>query len=421
MQLPCSYGVIVKLSKKLSPAVVEAAKPEAKPYRLWDTVVPQLHVRVQPSGVKSWNVQWARTRSKALGKWPAVTVEAARAKARAVLAETGEHGAPLAVIEAAKPAAEKPITLGDFIRDHFAPWALVHQKAGQATVDALEACFGELYDRELRSLSAFDVERFKSKRLKAGRKPATVNRDLDRIRSVYSRAVEWGFLSDHPLKAVKRAKGADNSRVRYLSPEEEKRLRDALAAREAERRKARERHNAWHAARGSEGHPQWPADAYTDHLMPLVLLAMNTGLRRGELFGLRWEDVNLPARLLTVTAGNAKSRKARHLPMNDEAVDVLTRWKKQGDGKGLVFPGAGGGRMTNINKAWDGLVTAAELADFRFHDCRHHFASRLAMSGVDLYTIKELLGHASIEMTQRYAHLAPDKLADAVAKLGATA
>lgn len=411
----------MKLSKKLSPAVVEAAKPEAEPYRVWDTVVPQLHLRVQPSGVKSWNVQWSRTRSKALGKWPGVTVEAARAKARAVLAETDEHGAPLAVIEAAKPAAEKPITLGDFIRKHYAPWALAHQKAGQATVDALEASFSDLYDRELRSLSAFDIERFKSKRLKAGRKPATVNRDLDRIRSVYSRAVEWGFLTDHPLKAVKRAKGADNSRVRYLSPKEEKRLRDALAAREAERRASRDRHNAWHAARGSEGHPQWPEDGFTDHLAPLVLLALNTGLRRGELFGLRWEDVNLPARLLTVTAGNAKSRKARHLPLNDEAVDVLTRWKKQGDGKGLVFPGAGGGRMTNINKSWDRLVTAAELADFRFHDCRHHFASRLAMSGVDLYTIKELLGHASIEMTQRYAHLAPDKLADAVAKLGATA
>jgi len=411
----------VKLSKKLSPAVVEAAKPEAKPYRIWDTVVPQLHLRVQPTGVKSWNVQWCRASSRSLGRWPAVTVESARAKARAVLAETDEHGAPLAVIEAAKPAAEKPITLGDFIRDHFAPWALAHQKAGQATVDALEACFGDLYDRELRSLSAFDVERFKSKRLKAGRKPATVNRDLDRIRSVYSRAVEWGFLSDHPLKAVKRAKGADNSRVRYLSPEEERRLREALAKREAARRASRARHNAWHAARGSEGHPQWPEDGFTDHLMPLVLLALNTGLRRGELFGLRWEDVNLPARLLTVTAGNAKSRKARHIPLNAEALDALTRWKKQGDGAGLVFPGAGGGRLTNINKSWDGLVTAAELDDFRLHDCRHHFASRLAMSGVDLYTIKELLGHASIEMTQRYAHLAPDKLADAVAKLGAQA
>lgn len=410
----------MKLAKKLSPAVVEGAKPEADPYRLWDTVVPQLHLRVQPSGVKSWNVQWSRTSSKSLGKWPGVTVEAARTKARAILAETDQLGAPLAVIEANKPAAEKPITLGEFIADHFADWAKAHQKQGQATIDALQAVYGALYDRDLRAVSAFDIERIKAGRLKAGRKPATVNRDLDRIRKVYSCAVEWGFLAAHPLKSVKRAKGVDNGRVRYLTADEERRLREALAAREAERRASRERHNKWHAARGSGGHPQWPADGFTDHLMPLVLLAMNTGLRRGELFGLMWGDVNLPSALLTVTAGNAKSRKARHVPLNAEALDVLKRWKGQDDGEGLVFPGAGGARLTNVNKSWAGLVEDAALPGFRFHDLRHDFASKLVMAGVDLNTVRELLGHADIAMTLRYSHLAPAKLADAVAKLGAT-
>src|SRR5690606_122268 len=122
------------------------------------------------------------------------------------------------------------------------------------------------------------------------------------------------------------------SRVRYLTADEETRLRDALAAREGERRGSRDRHNAWHAARGSVGHPQWPDDGFTDHLMPLVLVAMNTGLRRGELFGLSWSDVNLPGNLLTVTAGNAKSRKARHVPLNAEAAAALHCWKKQHDG-----------------------------------------------------------------------------------------
>lgn len=397
---------------------VEAAKPRDSAYRLHDAKVPGLALRVLPSGVKSWSVTWARNRELALGKWPGVTLESARAKARARLTEADTHGAPLAVIEAAKPAAEKPITLGDFIADHYAPWAKAHQKAGQATIDALKACFGDLYERELRSLSAFDVERFKAKRLKAKIKPATVNRDLDRIRSVFSRAVEWGFLTAHPLKTVKRAKGADNSRVRYLTDDEEKRLRDALAAREAERRASRERHNAWHEARGSVGHPQWPKDGFTDHLMPLVLLAMNTGLRRGELFGLSWSDVNIAEKLLTVTAGNAKSRKARHVPLNAEALDVLKRWKEQGDGEGLVFPGAGGAKLTNVNKSWDGLTDDAKLPDFRFHDLRHHFASKLVMAGVDLNTVRELLGHADIAMTLRYSHLAPHKLADAVARLG---
>lgn len=397
---------------------VEVAKPRDGGYRLHDAKVPGLSLRVLPSGVKTWSVTWARNRELALGKWPAVTLESARAKARAKLTEADQHGAPLAVIEANKPASDKPITLGDFIADHYAPWAKAHQKAGQATVDALKACFGDLYDRELRSLSAFDIERFKAKRLKAKIKPATVNRDLDRIRSVFSRGVEWGFLSDHPLKTVKRAKGADNSRVRYLSKDEEKRLRAALTAREATRREQRESGNKWNEARGVEVRPVWPEDGFTDHLKPLVLVAMNTGLRRGELFGLSWPDVNLPAKLLTVTAGNAKSRKARHVPLNDEAVDVLKRWKKQGGGEGLVFPGAGGGRLTNVNKSWDGIAKDAKLTDFRFHDLRHDFASKLVMAGVDLNTVRELLGHADIAMTLRYSHLAPDKLADAVAKLG---
>ena len=409
----------MKLSKKLSPAAVEAAKPEAAPYRLWDTQVPQLHLRVQPSGIKSWNVQWSRTRSKSLGKWPGVTVEAARTRAKELLVESDQNGAPLAVIEAAKPVQDKPITLAAFVADHYAPWAVAHQKAGQATVDSLLAVWGGLYKKTLATVVAFDIERVKSKRLKAGRTPATVNRDLDRIRSVFSRAVEWGFLPAHPLKSVKRAKGADNSRVRYLSEEEGRRLRKALADREAERRASRERHNKWHAERGTDGHPQWPKGGYTDHLVPLVQLALNTGLRRGELLGLRWENIGLTEAMLTVPAGIAKSRKGRHVPLNTEALAVLKRWHRQMGGTGLVFPGAGGARMGHISTSWASLAAAAKLEDFRFHDLRHDFASKLVMAGVDLNTVRELLGHSDLKMTLRYAHLAPQKLADAVAMLGA--
>lgn len=418
----------MKLTKKLSPAVVEAAKPEADPYRVWDTSVPGLFLRVQPSGIKSFNVQWSRSSSRSLGKWPGVTVEAARTKARTLLVETDQHGAPLAVIEASKPESEKPITFGDFIDKHYSPWALTHQKQGQATIDAIKAQFAEFNDKLLTEIHGFDVERFKARRLKAGIKPATVNRDLDRIRGALSRAVDWGMLPAHPLKAVKRTKGDDNSRVRYLSDSEEKRLRGALHKREAARRESRERHNQWHQARGSAGHPQWPANGFTDHLAPMVLLALNTGLRRGELLGLTWGNVKLDAKLLTVAAGTAKSRKARHVPLNTEAVDVLTRWKAQGSGEGLVFPAprrsaedgsAGSGRMTHINTSWEGLVEEAKLIDFRFHDLRHDFASKLVMRGVDLNTVRELLGHADLKMTLRYAHLAPDRLAAAVEKLGA--
>ena len=406
------------MKAKLTPRVVEAAKPEAGPYEIHDADLKGLLLRVQPSGVKSYIVTWGRGKRRTLGRHPVMTVTGARKAALMALSESAEHGAPLAVIEASKPPAEKPTTLRAFVVEHFAPWALAHQKAGQATVDAIEPVFGGLFDRELRTISAFDVERIKAQRLKSGRKPSTVNRDLDRIRGVLSRAVEWGFLADHPLKAVKRAKGADNSRVRYLTPVEEERLRAALAAREASRRASRESGNTWCKERGyGDGRPMWPEGGFTDYLTPMVLVALNTGMRRGELFGLQWEHVNLSGKLLTITAGNAKSRKARHLPLNTEALDVLTRWQQQGEGAGLVFPSAGGGRMDNINTSWGGIVADAKLADFRFHDLRHTFASKLVMAGVDLNTVRELLGHADIAMTLRYAHLAPDKLAEAVARL----
>lgn len=396
---------------------ITAAKPAAKLYRLRDATVPGLMLRITPAGKRTWAVTWGRGQERIIGVYPVMTLEAARESARKELGEVAAHGAPVAVIEANKPAAEKPITLGEFIADHFAPWAKAHQKVAQATLDALQACFGDLYDRELRAVSAFDIERFKAARRKAGIAPATINRDLDRIRKVYSCAVEWDFIADHPMRKVKRLK-VDNARVRYLTDAEQSRLRNALSARETERRASRDRHNAWHAERGSKGHAQWPEDGFTDHLAPLVLVALNTGLRRGELFALDWRSVNLPLRILTVEAGNAKSGKTRHVPLNDEAQDVLTRWRRQGNGKGLVFPGAGGARMTNVNKSWAGLTTAAEMPDFNFHDLRHTFASRLVMAGVDLNTVRELLGHADIKMTLRYSHLAPGKLADAVAKLG---
>jgi len=105
--------------------------------------------------------------------------------------------------------------------------------------------------------------------------------------------------------------------------------------------------------------------------------------------------------------------------MNESALTALTEWQKQTTGTGLVFPNPKTGRaLTDIKKSWGTLLKNAQIQGFRFHDCRHTFASRLVMGGVDLYTVKELMGHSSIEMTGKYAHLAPEKLLDAVGVIG---
>jgi integrase len=398
---------------KLTDNGIRALPALDDPYRVWDTMVPLLFVRVQPSAVKSFNVQWARNASTAIGKFPHRSIEYARNRALKIITDAQDNGIP----EAAR-AKGRALLFDDYITDHYEPWFSAENRSGKATIKNIATQFGKLLGKKpLAEITAWQIEKFKAGRLKAGIKPATVNRDLDRIRAALAKAVKWGLLKANPVATVKRAKVEEDPRIRYLTDEEEKRLRAALVAREERRRKQRMTGNVWSKARGRDALPEWAPDEFTDHLAPLVLLALNTGLRRGELFGLTWESVDLDRRQLKVTAATAKSGRTRHVPLNAEAFAVVQRLRKHCLGVGLVFPSASGARMTHINRSWAALVKAAALAGFHFHDCRHSFASRLVMSGADLYVVKELLGHSDFAMTQRYAHLSPEHKAAAVEKL----
>ncbi len=196
--------------------------------------------------------------------------------------------------------------------------------------------------------------------------------------------------------------------MRFLADDEEKRLRAALAKRDREGISGRVRGNKWRTARGYELLPTMPAGGFVDHLTPMALIALNTGLRRGELTSLHWSDIDLEAKRLLVRAAAAKGLKSRYVPLNTEATTILTRWRKQTSGVGRVFA------VRSIKKSWAALMTAAKIANLHFHDLRHSFASRLAMAGVDLNTVRELLGHADMKMTLRYAHLAAEHKAAAV-------
>jgi integrase len=417
---------------KLSKRTAESAQPAAKPYRIHDDHVRGLHLRVQPSGVKSYCVVYQRNQTKTLGKYPVLTLQRARELAKKVLADPAG---------AKSPKKAKADTLRAFLDDHYGPWVKAERKAGAATVANLKAQFADYLDKPLTSISAFGIERFKADRLRDDISPATVNRDLARLSGCLTKAIEWKMLTEHPVRGVKPAKGGDEHRIRYLNADEEKALRKALGEREKAHQKRRMSGNAWRTARGRDALPALPA--YCDHLAPMTLVSLNTGLRRGELTSLTWADINLERKVLTVRAGYAKSGKARHIPLNSEAVDVLKRYKKQHEGevrrraeldrdrvpvsrqtdKSPPKPtseNALSGRLfavQSIKKAWGALMADAKLQDFRWHDLRHTFASKLVMAGVDLNTVRELLGHADIRMTLRYAHLAPEHKAAAVEKL----
>jgi len=186
------------------------------------------------------------------------------------------------------------------------------------------------------------------------------------------------------------------------------------------RREARAHHNAWCEARKL---PAWPTyGTFTDHLRPLVLLLLHTGIRFGEACALTWRDVDLTGALLTVRGATAKSATTRHVPLNETVLKALKAWTPKGaDADAYVFPGRKAGKLTDIKTAWKELLAHIDgkpIANFRVHDLRHTFASKLVQAGVDLNTVRELLGHRDITMTLRYAHLAPEHRAAAVAKIG---
>jgi integrase len=410
--------------EKLTKRVIEGLKVGEKPYEVRDSSLRGLLLRVQPSGVRAWYFDYrhkgARNR-RLIGRYPGLSAEGARAECLklAAKAATGVNLQEEKRTERDEDVRARQSTLRAFLDGRYEPWANAHLKSADFQLARLRSDFADWLDRPMHDFNPFVVEGLRQRWKKDGMKPRSINRDIQRLQSVLSRAVEWRILDKHPIAGLKPLKFDKTGRVRFLSPAEEASLRKALENREERLREARTRFNEWRVERGRKPLPERNG-TLLDHVRPLVVLALNTGLRRGELLGLKWADVNFTGKLVTVTAASAKSGHTRRVPLNSEAYTILSEWhakKRKYSADALVFPGRQGVRMGHIHTAWVSLVTEAGLKNFRLHDCRHHFASKLVQAGVDLYTVKELLGHSEITMTERYSHLAPDNLRAAVEKV----
>src|SRR5690606_5078008 len=149
-----------------------------------------------------------------------------------------------------------------------------------------------------------------------------------------------------PLASLRVRTAGSRNVVRFLSPEEERRLRQSLVDRDRRLIAGRVSSNAWSAARRRPMRPDLPEDSFGDHLTPVVLVAMNTGLRRGELLGLRWEDIDLEREVLVVRAESAKNGKPRYVPLNAEAIEALKKWQRQAPRDDRPFP------IADVKTAW---------------------------------------------------------------------
>ena len=385
-----------------------ASDQPSQPYDVRSTRVHGLLLRVQTSGSRSYYVQIARGRRIRIGPAGTYTLKQAEERAGEIIRDPASF---------AKKTGSGA-TLAEYIGDHYTEHALAKLKNGAKSVARVKAIWKSLLTKRMTDISANEVDKLRNKRLIAGVAPTTINRDVAALSGVLRHWVGHNKGATHPLAELVQLDFADDETVRYLSPDESKRLRQALADRDTEGAAARSRGNQHRLGRGYDLLPE--ITGYCDHITPMVLLSLNTGLRQGELFSLAWESVDLARKTSTVLASHSKGNTTRVIPLNAEALAVLTTIKPE-VAAGLVFKSpVSGNRFDNVKKAWAEVTKAAKLPELRWHDLRHDFASQLVMKGAPLFTVQKLLGHANPRMTQRYAKLAPGALADAVNLLGAS-
>jgi integrase len=159
-----------------------------------------------------------------------------------------------------------------------------------------------------------------------------------------------------------------------------------------------------------------------DYLKTAVLVSLNTGIRKGSLLALKWDDINWSQQRVLLRAETMKAEQARTIPLNAVALEALTEWRKRTDSNAIkspfVFPGeTPNTHLGDTKKPWNNLLKKANIQHFSWHCMRHDFASQLAMMGVDINTIKELMCHESLRMTLNYAHLSPLHTAQASGRL----
>ena len=292
----------------------------------------------------------------------------------------------MAEAEANRQGHKKPdrINLRDFSERYLEKYALTNKRSWKTDRSYIKGMAQVLGDRFLDEITSEDVEEFKTYRLEHdGVEKSTVNRCLAIMRKMFNIAVEWNYLRRDQVPKFKLFPEGNVLKERILSETEEAALLSACS----------------------------------DHLRSILIVALNSGCRLGEILNLKWDQVNLKARALRVE--RTKNNKIRMIPINTALFDEFSRLKStQGVSEYVFLNPKTQKPYGSIKTAFRAACRRAGIKGLRLHDARHTFASRLISNGIDLITIKDLLGHGSVRITEKYAHSNQEQKRKAVAVLG---
>lgn len=340
-------------------------------------------------GVRPWCISYVGLDGKRhRDRTPATT----KAEAEAILRKRMSEITKAKLTDSRDTESLKPRGFEQFMRDEYLPHCKATHTASTYTRDQSLAArvlkhFGRM---TLRAIGSGDVQRYVDQRVGAESRykkpvrPATVNRELMCISGALTEAMKRGYIDRNPVVGVPQLP-EHNDRLRWLTSKEEERVLGYAP----------------------------------EFLKPIVLTALHAGMRRGEIMRLKWADVDFDQRLIRVA--ESKSHKTRYIPINKtlfallEAIEPFTGPK--GPSPYVFTNPVTGTRYEDVSHTFDRAATKAGFDDVTFHTLRHTFASRMAQDGVPLKAIQELLGHGTMQMTMRYAHLGPNNLRDAVAAL----
>lgn len=270
--------------------------------------------------------------------------------------------------------AESSMTYAEFYEKHYLPWCYNRQAYYESMkkyyLNVLPEWFKEL---KLKQIGLKETEYLQNHFMQQNYTVATCNRYLKIFKASMTKACDWNFITEKRLKEIRKVQSlqGETKRLRYLSKEEIDRL-------------------------------LFNCDR---HLYPIVFTAVHTGMRKGEILNLKWSQIDLKNGLILID--KTKNFERREIPMSESLKALLRQLHSQRrlDTDYIFVNPDTGIRYTDLKRSFITACKKAGIKDFHFHDLRHTFASHLVMSGADLKTVQELLGHKSLTMTLRYSHL----------------
>ncbi|APA88519.1 site-specific integrase [Paraburkholderia sprentiae WSM5005] len=415
--------LIRRLESERAATIANGGAPKLRD--IYDDQLTGFGLRMRPNGSTSFVYRWsspAGQQKKALGRWPAMTVEEARAAVRAFTATT-DHKADTPAARVAKH--QKRVadakhcampTVGQYLDGDYRTYWLGTTKSEtpEQSLRNIRRDFPDLMSKRIDEVSRPMVKKWIEARIAAGHKPSGINRTLGALGGLFSHAVGHEIVTASPCARLRcKVDPEEDEHGRELTAGEEARLRAALDARETRiRAEAAARHDGRKLAEVPGEH-----HAYVDHVKPAIIVAINTGLRRSELLRARWTAVDWKAKTFTVEASTSKVKRSRVIPLNAEALATLKAWRDQTFRRfEFIFTNEIGEPLREV-RDWDAVKQAAQIEGFRFMDCRHHMATRLINEGASPYHVQKILGHRDGRMTQRYLKARETKLAEALALL----